>query len=599
MEVEVPKKQVTINRQVTSFNEFGEKRSNLMGMDVMKISHENTKIAENEVSVKEIRKQYFFLRVKLPTNRDSTHIPSLVKKFMKVLREVDTSFQVLPFADNVSEALNDDKDIVTHEDHFPDDVPKLEKWVQGIEVDRAYKLNFSLRVTNSMQFRDLRDTTKNWCDKNDCTFTYDTIETAQIFRAGWIRGVHPRYHDRNAIKEALSRQYPILRNKITIYPRTLWVSPGRGQKVLETDGLAIDGDFNYQKEILKALYSIRWTCTKYPKSLFVPFKATRGCTRVHQTKFIKAHTGYLNQTYTKVIELKENVNLGSRSNPLWFTEWMENFKMRQESCIDKAELFDGTCVRLIYNKSKEHVVQEVIAHAFSNIELLFGKKMANKLLGDEKAFNERKELLAVESEYSKSCDDLTENIVIPEKREEQRTRDRKKNLVTKPKGPMNYAAAAGGTKPAQKKKQINNDEDRYIKLEQIVQNNMQREEAFRREMDRRFDERMKESESQVQQHISENKNEVDTIMKKQRVELGQMIKASEEKMDKKLEQKEGKMVQTLADMQHLLIATQKSHAESTAQMILRSQTHILESMHSLSHKAPRDVELRSIRGVGR
>ena len=61
------------------------------------------------------------------------------------------------------------------------------------------------------------------------------------------------------------------------------------------------------------------------------------------------------------------------------------------------------------------------------------------------------------------------------------------------------------------------------------------------------------------------------------------------------------MVKTLADMQQLILATQKANTESTAQMILRSQTQILESVNAMSpySTAPRDVELRSIRGVGR
>ena len=65
--------------------------------------------------------------------------------------------------------------LVTHEDHLPNDVKRIEKWIQGIEIDRLQKLNFSTRVSNSMPFKTLRETTMSWCKQNNCFFSLITL----------------------------------------------------------------------------------------------------------------------------------------------------------------------------------------------------------------------------------------------------------------------------------------------------------------------------------------------------------------------------------------------------------------------------------------
>ena len=578
-------------QEITSFQEFGENQENLRGMDVMKVSRDNSKVSGSEISVKEIKKHFFFLRVKLATDKDSTHIPSLVQKFFKVLREVDSTFQILPFADVSKSKAFSDRDIITNEDQLPDEVAPLEKWIKGIEVDWNRKLNFSMRVTNSMPFKDLRATTKNWCKKNDCEFTFDNIFTEQIFRAGWLRGVHPRYHDRDAIKVALTQQYPVLKDRITIYPRMMWVHPGKGKKVIETDGLAIDGDFKYKTEILKALYAIRWTCTKYPKALFVPLKATRGCSLVHQVKFFNAHIEYLKNTYTKVIELRENFNFGSRQKPIWFTDWMENFSKNGAKVFDKAELFDHKCVRVIYHKNNEHAVQEIVAHLFSTISDLCGAVTAEQLLGDEQKYIDKKAYFRAESTYNRTCNELAEGIEIQETADDTNTNE---NSHSKKRANRNksqdYAGAVKGNKKSTlgvNDTQQNEIAKEINQLKQMVDNNMKREEAFRREMDRRMGECVEDSKVQVQQHIDDHRTEVKAL-----------LQATVNTIDKKIERKEGEMVQQISALQQLIITTQKANTESTAQMILNSQAQLMESIASINTRnTPRDVELSSVRGV--
>ena len=110
--------------RVTSFGDLGGNSDNLLGYDVMQIGRANTESSQdgNICSALAIKKHYFFLRAKLPVNDESTHIPALVKKFIKVLREADTSFMILPFSTSVRDNLQQDQHIITDEEQLPDNV---------------------------------------------------------------------------------------------------------------------------------------------------------------------------------------------------------------------------------------------------------------------------------------------------------------------------------------------------------------------------------------------------------------------------------------------------------------------------------------------
>ena len=76
------------------------------------------------------------------------------------MREADSSFTILPFASVVNENLDQDQFVITDEDQLPDSVSEMEKWVVGVEIDNNFKLNFSMRVSNSLPFKDLRAVTR-------------------------------------------------------------------------------------------------------------------------------------------------------------------------------------------------------------------------------------------------------------------------------------------------------------------------------------------------------------------------------------------------------------------------------------------------------
>ena len=586
--------------KVTSFGELGSNKMNLKGYNVMKICEENSASSKKDgvCSAKEVKKNVFFLRVKLAINNESTHVPSIIKKFFRVIREADPSFQLLLFTEKVTDNLQQDQEVLTDETQLPDEVSEIERWVKGIEIDINNKLCFSMRVTNSMAFKDLRAVTRAWCSKYDCQYSYDTIVTAQIFRAGWIKCVHPRYHNRDLIKTALAKQFPVLKGTITVYPRELWLSSKNDDKVKTTYGLAIDGDANHRVAILKALYSIKWLETSYRGSMFVPFRATKGCTIKHQHRFFESQNLYLENTYTKVVELQENFLLvkkdGSQTS---FANWLESSKYNGIKIFQKVETFDHRFIRMIYHKDKEFVVQDVIAYLFANVAEEFGRRVAIKLMGPAEPFEQALQEFLADNEYGKKCGEMIE-------REPQPKQQHGKNKNTRAKR-KSYAKAASADEDMhnQNSAEITNLSKRCEVLEDVVHQN-----APEPNLQEVIDVKIKQALSaagtngiektsggeDVSQLIDDRINKAITSVKaefsqqltQERTVMIDNLKQTETRIDKKIEEKEISLTDRLTEMQQYITKTQKESNDKNATMIMAAQQQLLNAITSIQTVQP-------------
>ena len=151
-------------------------------------------------SKKQTSNNIFYARVALSPKSSSPHVPSIVTKFLKVLFSADVSFQVLPFDTDIP---IDDSTIITHPNQLPHEEQDFAQWIAGVMVNRTQQLMFSLRVSSSMTFRELKGTMDSWCKKNGCWLTFDHIQAPSIIRIGWIKGIHPRCHDRRRLQQFL------------------------------------------------------------------------------------------------------------------------------------------------------------------------------------------------------------------------------------------------------------------------------------------------------------------------------------------------------------------------------------------------------------
>ena len=572
----IPKKKN--DHRVTSFGELGVNSKNLLGYDVMQISKANSTSSkkDGECSVRELTKHYFFLRVKLSVNDVSTHIPAIVKKFIKVLREADPTFQILVFSTSVRDNLNQDQHVITDEDQLPDDVDEMSKWVQGVEMDFDYKLNFSMRCSNSLPFKDLRAITRPWCKRFDCNYSYDNIVTANIFHAGWFKGLHPRYHDRDLLKSILAAQKPKLKDVINIYPRKLWISTeeyrrkgGDQDPVTETLGLAIDGDARYKVDILKALYTIRWRDTEYPGATFVPFKATQGCTKKHQHRCFLAQNKYLTETYTKVIELVKNIPLvASDGGSVSIDVWLKGFRSRSVSIFQKVEVFDKKFVRVIYHKDHEFMVQEVLANLYLHMQTVFGDEVPRSVLGEEQKYEERRQQFVEENEYGRKVADIIEK---------EKVEDRETYVQKAKKGRQQYA-----TRPRkqanEQSQEIQSIVERCNELENVVQKNEQYNEniedvvqekvnAALADVKAEFTEQMKNDKREVMNHIQDTKDQIED---------------TKQQLENTMKEKETAITSKLTEIHTLIQTSQKENNDANARMIQNSHQQLLDALAAMN-----------------
>ena len=136
---------------------------------------------------------FCYLRARMQVNSRSAHVPSLLKKLVRVLRENDPSLQILPF--DLNSVLSSDT-IIVHEDQFPDKEEYIREWVRGIVINRTQKLCFSLRITTKKSFRKLKDDIYETLNQQQWWVNFDDVRSESVFLVGWLKGIHPRGHSK-------------------------------------------------------------------------------------------------------------------------------------------------------------------------------------------------------------------------------------------------------------------------------------------------------------------------------------------------------------------------------------------------------------------
>ena len=133
----------------------GQSAQNLLGMPVNQFippQNQTEKGKKNSATVVVQEQLEYNIRVKLAANAKATnHVPTFVQKFVRVLRQADATLIVLPY-DRKNVNAND---IITNEKDFPDTEEQIRKWAVGIRKTRFHKLEFSIRVAATMNFRAL------------------------------------------------------------------------------------------------------------------------------------------------------------------------------------------------------------------------------------------------------------------------------------------------------------------------------------------------------------------------------------------------------------------------------------------------------------
>lgn len=142
------------------------------------VFHPTNKDSENPNFVA-MSKNYFFIRASISTVGNGTHVPTIVRRFVKALRNSDPTMQIQPF-DTDDTDLNH---ILDTESLLPDDPTDILTWVRGI-TSTPKRIKFSLRASNTCLLRDLRTDIFGWCKTNKCWIDMDYIESEKLFACG-------------------------------------------------------------------------------------------------------------------------------------------------------------------------------------------------------------------------------------------------------------------------------------------------------------------------------------------------------------------------------------------------------------------------------
>ena len=350
-------------------------------------------------TIDEATRTTFYIRVNLAMRKDTNHIPTLIKKFVRIIRQADPTIQVLPF----NEQDSHDSLIITNEGNLPDTEDELEVWVAGIHTTKFNKLGFSLRVSNTMQFKELKGIIFDWCKNNGCYVKFDFMKTDSIFRVGWIPNIHPIYHNRDKLKDHLIRNFPHLGPKIHVYPRNIYIQNHDNTRTI-TEAIAIDGDYYARREIIKML-----TTTSidqiYPQAMFLPFRTDDDLTTAHHRKAMETHNTYLASMYTKVLNVtdpSQRITYEGTKNNTTFIQWLSCFQVSGHALFQAIEPYDNR-VRIVYDKTNERTVAEIVMNLFFYIEDSFGQDAATRLLGDKEKYSKETETRKVQMSYSAAC----------------------------------------------------------------------------------------------------------------------------------------------------------------------------------------------------
>ena len=362
-------------------------------------------LAGNEIKVTKNVKTTYMLRVSMHIKQQNAHAPTMVKELLRTLRLADPTFNILPF-DSHNKLQNQ---ILDNEDSVPDDQNQMKTWVYGLQTTKNNRLKFSIRSTFTKSIKEVKGVTFEWCKQNKNFVVFDQLMSAEVFHAGWIIGVHPRFNDRDKLKKWLDEcDDAISPNQYNLIPRKVYATDESQSKTI-TNAIAIDVAYEEREKAMKFLYQINWENSLYPEATFIPFRITSTFTINSQIGAMQLQNSYLHDTFQKVIRCQDATMAfqeKNSNNQMTLIDWIRKKVVKEEKICKQVESNEKQFVKLIYNKSHRDKVTQFVNNVYEQYYEIFGENATITTFGNSKNVQHFTNASDIEEKYTTALSNI-------------------------------------------------------------------------------------------------------------------------------------------------------------------------------------------------
>ena len=322
----------------------------------------------------------FYVRALVPM-QINTHIPTLVKKTFRALQQADPTFLLKPF-DRNEKNLNVD---ISKDSNIPNDENEYKKYIQGTSTTKGNKVRFSMRVTNTITFKQLRALLGDYESESGTKFSYDKIVSKSIFAAGYLQFAHPSWINRDELLQWMLKQTDdqSMAEKIHIYPRKFYDNTTENYTKTDTEIVVIDGSFDDKKDVLDFVYNIEWD-DKYSTINFIPWQTSNDFTKSDQVDAIRNHNEYMSNLKSEVLKMKnpgtalQTADIGD----LTFASWLDSKTIEEKRIFYCVEKIGAVEVLISYPIANKNIVDQLINQIPQILEDDFGSDAATRVFGE-------------------------------------------------------------------------------------------------------------------------------------------------------------------------------------------------------------------------
>ena len=363
-----------------------EQDQNLIGMNIDDvIPKEETEgpnfsipVTKKAIPVVEREKHEYMIHNKIHVT-EKAKAQKIVQMVFRVLRKADPTVNIMPFTKGDS-TQNDNLD---QEEQIPEGEEDLKKWIDIATNQLRNKFVFSMRVSITETPDLVKNRIFDWCRAQRHYIEFKQLTSANIFFAGWLYRIHPKYHNRDDVRDWMADTNEVLKQDIHLAPSKVFkIIDEDTKKKIITDGLRVEVTFERKEAVLQALVSLEWENGPYSQSCFVPYRVNETYTDEMQENLIRLQKSYIATTKQTVFRMKAPnwvIKNNLENKYTTFKNWVQNSTVNDEKIVESLEVGNNDYVRLVYQASHSRGIQMLMRNLQRETERTFGKEVKNKL----------------------------------------------------------------------------------------------------------------------------------------------------------------------------------------------------------------------------